>query len=83
MANRNSRFLNSLKSQPRSVQRIYSFMRKGTWRHSSDIRAAAGEHLSDGLRRMRDLRSVLRESGRDIEKQRVEGTRQYKYRIIG
>jgi len=82
MAN-NVRFLKALRRQPQSVQRVYSFMRKGTWKHSADIKAAAGEHLTDGLRRMRDLRGVLKAAGRDIEKQRVPGTNQFKYRVIG
>lgn len=67
-----------LKEKSKSVQRVYSFMRKGTWRHSEDIRRAAGAHLSDGLRRMRDLRDL----GLRIERKRVPGSYQYKYRIV-
>ena len=83
MTNRNVRFLKALKTQPKSVQRIYSFMRKGTWKHSADIKSVAGTNLTDGLRRMRDLRGLLKWYGRDIEKKRVSGTNQFKYRIIG
>lgn len=79
----NTIFLRALRRQPKSVQRIYSLMRKGTWKHSSDIKNSAGEHLTDGLRRMRDLRGLLKTVGRDIEKERVTGTNQFRYRIIG
>lgn len=72
--------LETLRSLPSSVQRVYSLMRKGTWTHSSEIRRVAGENglsSDSGLRRMRDLREFF-----VIEKKMSNDGRTYNYRIL-
>jgi hypothetical protein len=73
----NNLFIARLRSLPRSSQRVYSYMRKGGWKHSVDIKNVAGTHLSEGLRRMRDLRSL----GIRIDRKRAPGSFQFMYRI--
>ena len=83
MANTNTVFLRNLRKKKGSIRRIYSVLRKGTWKESSEIREAAGEQVTDAMRRLRELRSMLKTVGRDIETERVPGSYQYRYRIIG
>ncbi len=69
--------LESLKS---GVRRVYDLMNRGGWHEAQAIRLAAGEHgipASEGLRRMRELRNF----GFEIERERVEGSRSWRYRL--
>jgi len=64
----------TLRTLPKSVQNVYSAMRRGNWVHSSEVRMASG--VESGLRRMRELRQFF-----TIEKRRNEdGT--FDYRIV-
>ena len=62
------------------TQRVFDLMQDGGWYTSDQIEIAAGENgipAREGLRRMRELRRA----GVEIEKERMPGTRQWKYRI--
>jgi len=62
--------------------RVLQLMSDGLWHTADEICLAAGENgkpAREGLRRMRDLRN---EPGLDIERERVEGTRDWRYRLV-
>ena len=70
-----------LKSMKAGVRRVYNLMRGGSWHYAADIRLAAGSDgfpASEGLRRMRELRQF----GIEIERERIEGTRHWRYRLV-
>ena len=69
-----------LESLRAGVRRVYDLMNRGGWHEAQAIRLAAGEHgipASEGLRRMRELRKF----GFEIERERVEGSRSWRYRL--
>jgi len=70
-----------LKELNDAVTRVFELMRNGEWHSRTDICLAAGVDgvpASEGLRRMRALRSIY-----VLDKLRVEGQREWLYRIAG
>jgi hypothetical protein len=71
-------FINTLRKQPRTVQKAYSVLRKGTWTNSSVVADAIGTEYVDPLRRMRELREL----GVHIETRFNTNQGEYQYRIV-
>lgn len=62
--------------------RVFRMMLDGRWYSAEQIELAAGENgvpAREGLRRMRDIRKI---PGFDIERKRLDGTRQWVYRLV-
>lgn len=62
------------------VRRVYLLMRTGRWCSRQEICDAA--QGSEGLRRMRELRSELRARGFDIDRRKRPNSREFEYKII-
>lgn len=68
-----------------AVYRVLVLMIDMQWHDANEIKLAAGSDgipASEGLRRMRDLRPILKKLGLEIEKNRNGKSRLYRYRIV-
>lgn len=64
------------------AKRVYQLMQDGKFYTPNEIDKAAGKDgvpAREGLRRMRDLRPFLNEHGFEIHKERIGGSRLYRY----
>ena len=67
-----------------SSARVFDLMKDGEWHGPDAICLVAGSNgipAREGLRRMRDLRPVLKQRGFQIERRRDGELRLFKYRI--
>jgi hypothetical protein len=55
---------------------VYDLMRDGAWHDAQAIIEASGQR--EGMRRMRELRTI----GYAIEERRVNGSREWHYRLV-
>ncbi len=63
-----------------AVRRVYELMRDGRWYSAEEIEMAAGVNgrpAREGLRRMRELRSA----GYEIDRERCDDNRVFRYRL--
>ena len=63
-------------------KRVAELMADGQWFTADEIKMTAGkdgEPATEGLRRMRELRAI---TGIDIEKEKIPGTRKWRYRLV-
>lgn len=63
------------------TKRVYELMEDGGWYERDEIELAAGQNgrpAREGMRRMRELR----QRGFNIEKIRLKGSREWKYRLV-
>ena len=64
------------------VERVHHLMKDGEWHTAEEVRIAAGTDgvpASEGLRRLRDLRSRY---GLSVEKRRLKDSRFFEYRVV-
>ena len=71
-----------MKDLKSATRRVAELMADGGWYSAEDIKLAAGTGItpaSEGLRRMRELREAR---SVDIEKQKIAGSRVWRYRLV-
>ena len=68
-----------LESFKLGVRKVYQLMKDSRWHSGREICEAAGG--SEGLRRMRELRSELRGRGFIIERRKKADSREFEYRL--
>jgi hypothetical protein len=77
-------FAREVKDMTRASARIFRLLSDRQWHSADEIRRVAGQGgipASEGLRRMRDLRKVLRAYNLQIENARFQNSRMFYYRL--
>lgn len=77
-------FANEVKDMKRASARIFLLLADRQWHSAEEIRLAAGKNgvpASEGLRRLRDLRKVLKEYHLEIENRRYNNSKMFYYRL--
>jgi len=71
-------------SMKRASARVLALIADNEWHSANAVRMVAGRNgvpASEGLRRLRDLRKVVATYGLEIEKDRIDDSRMYYYRL--
>lgn len=77
-------FATEVKDMKRASARIFMLLSDRQWHSADEIRLAAGKNsipASEGLRRLRDLRKVLKQYDLEIELRRYNNSKMFYYRL--